>query len=135
MHFGRPVAQAVHHQLQDARVPDLGCVAATGEINVATGIVRLQMVVAGVVDAAPGEGWSEMVSLGSVVVDDVQDDFDAGRVQSPDHRLEFLHHQFRIAGRTVPRVGGEESQCVVAPVIDAPLLDQEPFVAVVMDRQ
>src|SRR5206468_7375956 len=48
-----------------------------------------QAVVGGVVDAAERQGGAEVVALGRVVVDDVEDHLDAGLVERPDHRFEL----------------------------------------------
>ena len=44
-----------------------------------------------VVDAAERQRRPQVVALGGVVVDHVEDDLDAGRVQRLDHRLELGH--------------------------------------------
>ena len=81
-----PVAQAVHDELQHARVLHVERVAAAGEIHVVPRIFRREAVVAGVVDAAERQRRAELVAFGGVVVDDVENDLDAGRVQAADHR-------------------------------------------------
>ena len=58
-----------------------------------------------------------MVALGGVVVDDVQDDLDAGRVQCLDHRLELADLLAALPGRAVAVVRREEADRVVAPVV------------------
>jgi hypothetical protein len=62
----------------------------------------------------------EVVALGRVVVDDVEDHLDAGRVQRLHHRLELLGHAERVA-RRVQVVRREERDRVVAPVVAQPL--------------
>jgi hypothetical protein len=54
-------------------------------------VVVDQPVVVGVVDAAERQRRPELVALGGVVVDDVQDHLEALGVQRLDHRLELLH--------------------------------------------
>ena len=66
-------------------------VAAAREVHVVPRACREQPVVGGVVDAAQRQRRPEMVALGRVVVDDVEDDFEAGGVQRAHHRLEFAH--------------------------------------------
>ena len=66
-------------------------VAAAGEVHVVARVVRQQPVVGRVVDAAQRQRRAELVALGGVVVDDVEDDLDAGRVQGAHHRLELAH--------------------------------------------
>ena len=109
-------------------------VAAAGEVHVVARVGR-EPVVAGVVDPPERERRAELVPLGRVVVDDVQDHLDPGRVQRPDHHLELADGGLRARVGRVPRVGGEEAQRVVAPVVHQSLVDQEPVVDVIMDRQ
>ena len=65
---------------------------------------------------------AQVVALGGVVVDHVEDDLDARLVQRPDHRLELLHLLAAVAAGGVGVVRGEEADGVVAPVVaQAPL--------------
>ena len=64
-------------------------VAAAGEVHVVAAVLGRQAVVGGVVDAAQRQRRAELVALGRVVVDDVEDHLDAGGVQAPDHHLEL----------------------------------------------
>src|SRR3984885_4013363 len=80
-------------------------------------IIVDEPVVGGVVDALERQGRAEFVALGGVVVDHVQDDLDAGRVQGLDHRLELGHLLAAEAGGGAGVVRGEEADGVVAPVI------------------
>ena len=68
-----------------------------------------------------------MVALRSVVVDHVQDYFEAGAVQGPHHVLEFRHLIAGGARGGEARVGCEESQRVVAPVIGKAALQEMPI--------
>jgi hypothetical protein len=84
-----------------------------------------------VVDAAPGERRAALVALAGVVVDHVEDHLDAGGVQALDHALELAHR----VGAAVARLGGEEADRVVAPVVDHPALDQRAVVDERVHRQ
>ena len=95
VHLGDPVAQAVHDELQDARVLHVERVAAAGEVHVVARVLRRQPVVGGVVDAAHRQRRPQLVALGGVVVDHVEDHLDAGGVQRPHHHLELLHRLLR----------------------------------------
>ena len=64
-----------------------------------------------------------------VVVDHVEDDLDAGRVQRLHHALELALRPGAAVGG-VARLGREEAERVVAPVVAQALLDQ----AVVVDE-
>ena len=89
VHLGDPVPQAVHDQLQHARASHVQRIAAAGEILVIPRRVRLEPVVARVVDSAKRDRRPEMIAFGRVVVDDVEDHLETGCVQRPHHHLEF----------------------------------------------
>ena len=73
----------------------------------------------------------EMVAFGGVVVDHVEDDLDAGVVQARHGRAERVE---RVVGR-VARLGREEAERVVAPIVAQAALDQMPVVDEGVDRQ
>ena len=81
VHLGDPVAQRVHDQPQRLVVADVEAVAGAGGVVVVALVAGHQPVVGLVVDAAEGQGRAQVVALGGVVVDDVEDDLDAGAVQ------------------------------------------------------
>ena len=58
-----------------------------------------------------------MIALRGVVVDDVQDDLDSGRVQRLDHLLELDHLLAALAAAAVAVVRRQVADRVVAPVI------------------
>ena len=117
VHVGDPVAEAVEDEVEDLGVAGVEGVAAAGEVDVAALVARGQPVVGGVVDPPQAEGGAELVALGGVVVDDVEDHLDAGRVQGQHHRLELPHLLAPGARRRVLGVGGEVAERVVAPVV------------------
>ena len=121
VHLQRPVPQAVHDQLQHARMHHVERVAGAGEIHVLARIVGHQPVVRRVVDPAKRERRPEPPALGGVVVNDVENDFDPRRVQRLHHGLE-LGQPAIAAG--VARFGREVADGVVPPVIDETLLHQ-----------
>ncbi len=125
MHLGHPVAQRVHDQLQRVRVPDVEGVPGAGVVHVVAQVVLDEPVVRRVVDALEAQRRAEVVALGGVVVDHVEDDLDAGRVHRLDHRLELLHLLAELR-RPAAYVGvrGEEAEGVVAPVVAQALLEQ-----------
>ena len=61
-HVARPVAQAVHHQLQHAGVAEVDGVAGAGVVDVVARL-RRQPVIGGVVDALEGQGRPELDCL------------------------------------------------------------------------
>src|SRR6202008_1864528 len=74
VHVEHPVPQRVHDHLQHVRVPHEQAVSGAGGVHVVAPVVVYQPVVGGVVDAAEGQRGPEMVALGGVVVDPVEDD-------------------------------------------------------------
>ena len=91
VHLGDPVAQRVHDQLQRVGVPHVEGVPGAGVVHVVLRLVLDQPVVRRVVDALEAQRRAEVVALGGVVVDHVEDHLDAGGVHRLDHRLELLH--------------------------------------------
>ena len=63
-----------------------------------------------------------LVALRGVVVHHVQDHLDAGIVQARHHLLELGEHER--GNRRIARIGGEETDAVVAPVVGQPLVQQ-----------
>ena len=113
VHLQHPVAQRIHDDLQHPGVAHVEGVAAAGVVHVEARILGHQTVVGGVVDAPEAQGGPQLVALGRMVVDDVQDHFDAGRVQGLHHGLELGNE----AGGGVALVRGEEADGVVAPIV------------------
>ncbi len=76
-----------------------------------------------------------VVALAGVVVDDVEDDLEAGRVERLDHGLELIDLAPVRAGRGVLGVRREETDGVVAPVVAQPAIEQESVMDEVVHRQ
>jgi len=89
VHVQDPVPKRVHDQLERVGVADVEAVAAAGVVEVDGRVAVIEAVVGGVVDAAEGQRRAERAALGGVVIDDIQDHLDAGRVQRLDHGLEL----------------------------------------------
>ena len=124
--FGDPVAQAVQHPLHDFGVGEVEGVAAAGVVDIVAVVVK--PVVVAVVDAALAEEGAVDVLFGAVVVDDVEDDFDAGAVQGFDE-------VFEVVGAAVARVRHVVGEDVVAPVVAQAAPLQVDFVEVLTDGQ
>ena len=135
VHLGHPVAQRVHDQLQAVRVADVEAVPGAGGVVVEARVVGHEAVVGGVVDALERQHRAQVVALGGVVVDDVEDHLDAGLVQGPHHRLELRDLLAALAAGGVLVVRGEEADRVVAPVVAQPALDQMRVVDELVHRQ
>ncbi len=117
VHLEDPVAQAVHDELQHARAAHVERVARAGEVLVVARVVRQQPVVGAVVDAAQRQRRPEVIALGGVVVDDVEDDFEVGGVEGTHHDLELAHGFERQRREREAHVGREVRERVVAPVV------------------
>ena len=131
--LAHPVAQAVGHHLDDARMAEVERVPGSGVVDVVARLIREEPIVGAVVDAFEGQGRPELVSLGGVVVDDVEDHFETGVVQASDHLLEFaqrVRHVRRIAG-----IGGKKTDRIVAPVVFQTLVEQIAVVDEGVDGQ
>ena len=77
-----------------------------------------------------------MVALAGVVVDDVEDDLDARRVQRLDHRLELGDlAPGRAAAVAVALLGREEGERAVAPVVAETAVREEAVVGGLVDGE
>src|SRR5262249_46956849 len=133
VHVLGPVAQAVGDHLDHARMAEIERVSGPGIVDVASLVVGYQAVVGKVVDALEGEGRPELVAVRRWVVDDGDDHFEPGVVKARHNSLEFLQRLRRIRG--IARVGREEADAVVAPVVGELALEQETVVDERMDGQ
>ncbi len=129
------VPQRVHDQPQHARVHRVQAVARPREVHVVARVVRHQAVVGLVVDPLEGERRPEVVALGRVVVDHVHDHLDARPVERLDHALELAHLLAVLPRGRVQRVGCEEADRAVAPVVGQAPLGQEALVDDRVDRE
>ena len=91
VHLDDPIAQAVHDQLQHARMGHVERVAAAGIIHVVAPVVLDQTIIGSIVDAAEAKCRAQLVAFAGMVVDDVEDHLDPFAVQRSDHALEFRH--------------------------------------------
>ena len=87
--FKKTIAQRVHDQAEHGRMYRVEAVARPGEVHVVARVVGHQPVVRGVVDTLEAEHRAQVVALGGVVVDDVEDHLDARAVERLDHPLEL----------------------------------------------
>ena len=76
-----------------------------------------------------------MVALGGVVVDHVKDDFEAGGMKGPHHRLELVHLAAACPARAVPAVRGQEGNAVVPPVVAQPAFEEMGVLDELVHRQ
>ncbi len=76
-----------------------------------------------------------MVSLGGVVVDDVENHFETGGMQVANHRFEIADHVAGRFDRSIAPSRGKESERVVAPIIHQPAIDQMTVIDELVDGQ
>src|SRR6056297_3666590 len=94
-----------------------------------------QVVVVVVADSTETQSRSVDPTFRRVVVDDIDDHLEPRGVQRLDHLLELADLTTSPASRGISRVGSEEADRVVAPVLRQPALQQVHFVYEVMDRE
>jgi hypothetical protein len=95
------------------------------------GLAASQAVIGGVVDTAQTQRRAQVIAFGGVVVDHIENDFEAGPVQRLDHGLEFAH---RVVGRRVAPIRRKKPERVVAPVVAQSALHQMAVVGEAMHR-
>jgi len=59
-----------------------------------------------------------------MVVDDIENDRDAGRVQRLHHRPELVDHALGRSARRVSRMRREEAERVVTPIVRQSAIDE-----------
>ena len=96
-------------------------------------VLRVEPVIGVIIDAAPGEGGPALIAFASMVVDDVENHFDAGGVQAPHGLADFMQRAFR--GGQVRGLGREIAQCRIAPVIAQVALHQKTILQEGVDRE
>ena len=115
-HLGDPVAQRVEDHGEDLRMRGVDRIATTGDVIVIAVIVG-EAVIRLVIDAAERQSRSFMAALTSVVVDDIEENLDAGLVERRHHVLELAHLGSHRADGAVGSMRRKETQGVVTPVI------------------
>ena len=112
-----PVPQAEEDQLADDRMIAVDRVAAAGVVAEVAAAVA-EHVVDAVLEPLERQRGPEVVALGGVVEDDVEDHLDPGGVERPHHLLELADLAARRGAGGVAAVRGEEGQRVVAPEVE-----------------
>ena len=69
-----------------------------------------------------------------MVINDVENDFEAVGMQAFHHPLEFVDGSLRRLVRGVATIRRQVAQGVIAPEVDAVGVDQEPLIDMVMHR-
>jgi len=120
VHVLDPVPEAVEDHPPDDRAIGVEGVARAGVIGVARGVVGVEEIVGRVVETLERQHGTAFVTLGGVVVDDVEDDFDPCAVERPDHVPELVDRSENTLIRGIGGMGGEEGNRTVAPVVGSP---------------
>src|SRR5437762_7480387 len=89
MHFKNPIAQAVHHQLERAWMEQVERVAGARKIQIQTWIIRAQPVICSIVDPAEAKRRPELISFRGMIINHVENYFDAGGMEAAHHRFEL----------------------------------------------
>ncbi len=134
VHFQNPIPQAVHDQFEHLWMTHVQRVAGAGVIHVVTGLIVNEPVIGCVVHTAKTQRGAEMVAFGRVVVNHVQDHFDAGAVERLHHALELGYLAAVIAETRIARLGREEVDAVIAPIIPEAAIDQGLLIQERVDR-
>src|SRR5262245_39923579 len=95
-----------------------------GVVDVPALMLPLQAVIGGVINAPQAEWGAQVIAFASMIVDDVEDDLEAGTMQGLDHGFE-LHHLLAdnpCAG--VARLRRKEAEGTIPPVIAQPCLHE-----------
>src|SRR5215471_15829808 len=108
------------------RLTHVQTVAGSGVVLVVVGIVVVQAIVCRIVYAFERKNRSEMISLGSMPVYNIENHLQTGLVQGFDHDLELLELcEFAVRNRCVSVVRRKESNRVVTPVVTQPAFAQK----------
>src|SRR6267142_6137689 len=92
-------------------------VTSSGEIEIEPGILRVQPVVGEIVDPAETERWSKLVSFPGMIVNHVENYFDAGSVQAAHHRFELVDLLAHLPAAGIFSMRSENGDSVVTPVV------------------
>ncbi len=107
-------------------------VAAAGVVDIVARIFFRQPVVGRIVDPAKRQRRSHLIAFGRMVVNDVENNFDAGRMEIAHHGFEFGNGVHRV-GSSVIVFRREIVQRVVAPVVRQAFLNKMPIIQMVMN--
>jgi hypothetical protein len=134
VHLRGPVAQRIHDQREHLRAAHVQRVAGARGVEVVASVSRDELVVGRVVDTLEAQRGAEVIALRGVVVDDVEEDLDAGPVQRLHELLELANLAADLGTGPVAHVGREEPDAVVAPVVPEPPVEQDLIVDERMHR-
>src|SRR5579863_5971592 len=119
MHLLDPIAQAVEDHATDDCIVCVERVSRAAVVGVA-GAIFFQNVIDVVVQSTETQRWAGMIAFGCMVVDNVEDDFDAGAMKRFHHIAELIDGAKLALTRTVGLVRREKRNRRIAPVVDQP---------------
>src|ERR687891_2946606 len=92
-------------------------VTSAGKIEIEPGILRVQPVVGEIIDPAKTERRAKMISFASMIVNHVENYFDASSVQAAHHSFELGDLLAHLSTAGIFCMRSEEAEGVVAPVV------------------
>src|SRR5512132_2710593 len=92
-------------------------VTGAGEIKIEPGILRMKPVVGEIIDSAETERWAEVISFPGVIINYVENHFDAGSVQAAHHRFELGDLLAHLSAAGIFSMRSEKADTVVTPVV------------------
>src|SRR6476620_7071385 len=98
-------------------VKQIQAVTSACEIEVESGIFRVQPVVGEIIDPAKTERWAKMISFRGMIINHVKNHFDAGSVQAAHHRFELGDLLAHLSTTGIFSMRSEKADRVVAPVV------------------
>src|SRR4029077_17151792 len=110
-------------------------VTSAAEIEIEPGILRVQPVVGEIIDSAQTERWAKMISFPGMIVNHVENHFDASTMQAPHHRFELGDLLTHLSTAGISCMRSEKAHWVVAPVVRQAVLDQKFFIDVRLHRE
>src|SRR5260221_12975054 len=108
-------------------MPGVDAVSGPGEVEMIPQVVGAEAVIGAVFKSSERDRRPELVPFAGVVIDDVEDDLDAGLMEALHHFLEFSDFLAVVpAGES--RVRSKETEGVVPPVIGEAPFEQEDLI-------
>src|SRR6266487_476786 len=93
------------------------------EIEIEPGILSVQPVVGEIINPAETERWAKMISFPSMIVNHVENHFDAGSVQAAHHRFELGDLLAHLPAAGIFSIRSEKTDRIITPVIRQAAVD------------
>ena len=111
------------------------CVAGARKIQIQTWIIRAQPVICGIVDPAEAKRRPELIPFRGMIINHVENYFDAGGMEAAHHRFELRDLFAHLPTARIRRVRCKKSDRVVTPVVLEAAIDQNFIVDMCVHRQ